>query len=89
METPIYRTLQGSMASLHQAVRLQLCKTQLIQALFAELDRTVGNYGKHEEHVGNLAEYVDKVGKLVAKSWRLVAKLLFLGSTYVFSVSFL
>ena len=69
------------MASLHQAVRLQLCKTQLIQALFAELDRTVGNYGKHEEHVGNLAEHVGICGQ----SWKIGGKKLEIGGKVVVS----
>lgn len=60
------------MASLHQAVRLQLCKTQLIQALFAELDRSAGNYDKHEEHVGNLAEHVGICGQKLGNWWQKV-----------------
>jgi hypothetical protein len=80
---PPYTKQKASMASLHQAVRLQLCKTQLIQALCKpgiELREIMVNMRNMLEIWRNMLEYV-------GKSWKIGGKKLEIGGKVVVSGS--
>ena len=71
METPIYQTegFNGESSPGRAAPTLQ---DSVDPGTLQARDRTAGNYGKHEEHVGNLAEHVGICGQKLENWWQKV-----------------
>jgi hypothetical protein len=71
VEPPIYQTegFNGESSPGRAAPTLQ---DSVDPGTLQARDRTAGNYGKHEEHVGNLAEHVGICGQKLENWWQKV-----------------